>query len=146
MREVAPVRVVDTLAGQRLGGGDDRRQRRAEVMAAQQRGLEHVAPTKRPGLDHVGQEGVALEARIGVRGFQRRFLHAGRPGAYLAIVGEGELRAGDPVEIVHRPEHEVSVALVIEALLVDRSRVAELEPASTDMLPKLAGWYAELAE
>jgi len=85
-----------------------------------------------------------LEARIGVRGFQRRFLHAGRPGAYLAIVDEGDLQAGDPVEIVHRPDHEVTVALVIEALLVDRSRVSELEPASADMLPKLAGWYAEL--
>ena len=86
-----------------------------------------------------------LEARMGVRGFQRRFLRAGRPGAYLAIVIEGALEAGDPVEIVHRPDHEVSVALVIEALLVDRSRVAELEPARADMLPKLAGWYAELA-
>ena len=86
-----------------------------------------------------------LEARMGVRGFQRRFLHAGRPGAYLAIVTEGALKAGDPVEIVHRPDHEVSVALVIEALLVDRSRLPELEPARADMLPKLAGWYAELA-
>ena len=85
-----------------------------------------------------------LEARIAVRGFQRRFLHGGRPGAYLAIVGEGDVQAGDPVEIVHRPDHEVTVALVIEALLVDRSRVPELEPAREDMLPKLAGWYASL--
>ena len=85
-----------------------------------------------------------LEARIGVRGFQKRFLRSGRPGAYLAVVREGELHAGDPVEIVHRPDHEVSVALVIEALLVDRSRIFELEPARTYMLPKLAGWYAEV--
>jgi len=86
-----------------------------------------------------------LEARFGVRGFQRRFLRAGRPGAYLAVVSEGDLQAGDPVEIVHRPDHDVSVSLVLEALLVDRSRVPELEPARADMLPKLAGWYAELA-
>jgi MOSC domain-containing protein YiiM len=85
-----------------------------------------------------------LEARIGVRGFQRRFLHAGRPGAYLAIAGEGQLQAGDAVEIVHRPAHDVSVALVLEALLLDRTRLAELEPAHGDMLPKLAGWYEEL--
>ena len=85
-----------------------------------------------------------LEARIAVRGFQRRFLHGGRPGAYLAIVGEGDVQAGDPVEIVHRPDHEVTVALAIEALLVDLSRVPELEPARADMLPKLAGWYASL--
>jgi MOSC domain-containing protein YiiM len=66
-----------------------------------------------------------LEARMGVPGFQRRFLHAGRPGAYFAIVREGTLQAGDAVEIVHRPGHDVTVALV-------------------DMLPKLAGWYDEL--
>jgi MOSC domain-containing protein YiiM len=84
-----------------------------------------------------------LEARIGVPGFQRAFLHAGRPGAYLAIAREGVLQAGDAVEIVHRPEHAVTVALVIEALLLDRGRLGELEPARSDMLPKLAGWYAE---
>lgn len=36
-----------------------------------------------------------LEARIGVPGFQRRFLHAGRPGACLAIVGELEPARAD---------------------------------------------------
>ena len=85
-----------------------------------------------------------LEARIGVGGFQRAFLHAGRPGAYLAIVGEGELQAGDAVEIVHRPAHDVSVALALEVLLLDRTRVGELAAARADMLPKLAGWYEEL--
>jgi len=85
-----------------------------------------------------------LEARIGVRGFQRQFLHAGRPGAYLAIAEEGELQAGDAVEIVHRPAHAVSVALVVEVMLLDRTRLAELAPARPDMLPKLAGWYEEL--
>jgi MOSC domain-containing protein YiiM len=85
-----------------------------------------------------------LEARIGVRGFQRAFLHAGRPGAYLAIEGEGELQAGDAVEIVHRPDHDVSVALALEVLLLDRTRVGELAAARADMLPKLAGWYEEL--
>ncbi len=87
-----------------------------------------------------------LEARIGVRGFQKQFLHAGRYGAYLAIVEEGELQAGDAVEIVHRPDHEVTPALVIEALLLDRSRVHELEPARPDMLPKLADWYEDVAQ
>ena len=87
-----------------------------------------------------------LEARIGVPGFQRAFLHAGRPGAYLAILQEGELQAGDAVEIVHRPDHQVTPALVIEALLLDRTRVPELAPARADMFPKLAGWYEELAQ
>ena len=37
------------------------------------------------------------------------------------------------------------MALVLEALLLDHSRVAELEAARADMLPKLAGWLDELA-
>lgn len=82
-----------------------------------------------------------LGAVVGDQRFLRRFLHALRPGAYLAIVEEGALAAANAVEIVHRPEHEVTVALVIEALLLDRGRLAELEPARPDMLPKLADWY-----
>jgi MOSC domain-containing protein YiiM len=86
-----------------------------------------------------------LGAVMGDQRFLRRFLHAGRPGAYLAIVREGELRGGDAVHVVHRPAHHVTVALVVETLLVDRRRVGELAPARGDMLPKLAGWYDELA-
>ena len=82
---------------------------------------------------------------MGDQRFLRRFLHARRPGAYLAIVEEGELQAGDAVDIVHRPAHDVTVALVVESLLIDRRRVGELAPARADMLPKLAGWYDELA-
>lgn len=84
-----------------------------------------------------------LEANVGVPGFMKAFLRGGRPGAYLAIAEEGELEAGDAVEIVHRPAHDVTVALVIQALLIDRSRLGELEPARPDMLPKLAAWYQE---
>jgi MOSC domain-containing protein YiiM len=86
-----------------------------------------------------------LEARIGVRGFQKQFLHAGRPGAYFRIVQEGELQAGDQVEIVHRPDHDVSPRLTVETMWLDRTRLAEVEPAVPDMLPKLREWYEELA-
>ena len=86
-----------------------------------------------------------LEARIGVRGFQRQFLHAGRPGAYFAITQEGELQTGDEVELIHRPDHDVSPRLTVETMWLDRSRLAEVEPAVPDMLPKLREWYEELA-
>jgi MOSC domain-containing protein YiiM len=86
-----------------------------------------------------------LEARIGVRGFQKQFLHAGRPGAYFAITQEGELQAGDEIELVHRPDHDVSPRLIVETMWLDRTRVGEVEPAVPDMLPKLREWYEELA-
>lgn len=50
-----------------------------------------------------------LRARMGVPGFVRRFARAARFGAYLMIVEEGDVAAGDPVEVVHRPDHGVTI-------------------------------------
>jgi MOSC domain-containing protein YiiM len=61
-----------------------------------------------------------LAARVGDRGFERRFGKAARPGAYLRVVEEGELAAGDPVEVLERPEHGVTTALVSRAVLGEK--------------------------
>jgi MOSC domain-containing protein YiiM len=63
----------------------------------------------------------------------RRFGEASRPGAYLRIVREGELGAGDAVELLSRPSHGVTVALVSDAILRDDS----LRPAAA-AAPELA--------
>ena len=39
----------------------------------------------------------------------RRFTEHGAPGAYLRVVEEGTVTAGDQIEVVHRPEHGVSI-------------------------------------
>ena len=62
---------------------------------------------------------------IGVRGWLRTFAAAALPGAYLAVVTPGDVQAGDTVAVVHRPDHEVSVALMFRALL----REPELLPS-----------------
>ncbi len=41
--------------------------------------------------------------------FVATFLQADRPGAYLRIVTPGDVVAGDAVEVVHRPDHDVTV-------------------------------------
>jgi MOSC domain-containing protein YiiM len=56
----------------------------------------------------------------------RRFASAGRPGAYLAIVEPGAIAAGDAVEVIERPDHEVTVALLAHVFLHDHSRGLEL--------------------
>jgi MOSC domain-containing protein YiiM len=61
----------------------------------------------------------------------KRFAQAGRPGAYLAIVEPGELAAGDPIEIVERPDHGVTVALAAHVYLHDHGRRHELLGAPT---------------
>jgi MOSC domain-containing protein YiiM len=82
-----------------------------------------------------------LGLRMGDPAFVKVFGRAGRPGAYLRIVREGDVGAGDAVEVVHRPAHGVTVALAAHAFLHDRRRIPELAPATE--LP--ADWRAFVA-
>jgi MOSC domain-containing protein YiiM len=64
----------------------------------------------------------------------KRFSLAALPGAFLRVIEPGEIRAADPVEIVHRPGHDVTVALVFRAM----TREPELLPRllAADALPE----------
>jgi MOSC domain-containing protein YiiM len=63
--------------------------------------------------------------------FVKRFGGAGRPGAYLRILEEGDLAAGDPIDILERPDHGVTVAQMMDARLrSDAARMARLAPAA----------------
>jgi len=65
--------------------------------------------------------------------FVKTFARALRPGAYLRVIEEGELGAGDDLELVERPDHAVSVGLIAEAYLADHSLAPRLLAA--DALP-----------
>jgi MOSC domain-containing protein YiiM len=54
-----------------------------------------------------------LEARMDRPGFITEFIDGGRPGAYLRIVEEGEVGAGDAVRVRDRPDGAPSVAEVM---------------------------------
>jgi MOSC domain-containing protein YiiM len=54
-----------------------------------------------------------LELRMDRTGFIGEFIDGGRPGAYLRIVEEGEVGAGDAVRIVSRPDGAPSMAEVM---------------------------------
>lgn len=83
--------------------------------------------------------------RFGEPSMVRRFAQASRPGAYLRIVEPGELGAGDPVEVVERPDHEVTTRLVADALQLDETLLARTlaAPALPD---SLRAWIAQRAE
>ncbi|WP_329499335.1 MOSC domain-containing protein [Kitasatospora herbaricolor] len=49
-------------------------------------------------------------------GWIKEFTRAALPGAYLRVIEPGEIRAGDRIEIVHRPDHQVTVAVSFRAL------------------------------
>lgn len=60
------------------------------------------------------------------RRFPKRFAAALRPGAYLRIVRQGELGAGDVIEVRERPDHEVTMELIARAATQDRALGARL--------------------
>lgn len=59
----------------------------------------------------------------------RRFVAAQRPGTYLRIIEQGDIGAGDTIEVIERPNHLVTVRLAFQAWLVDRSLVPQLRAA-----------------
>jgi MOSC domain-containing protein YiiM len=66
----------------------------------------------------------------------QRFIEARRPGAYLRVINEGSIRAGDPIEVASRPEHDVTVALTFRALTTEPELLPRLAVATA--LPKEA--------
>lgn len=60
------------------------------------------------------------------RHFPARFAAAGRPGVYLRIVTPGQVRAGDPISVVRRPGHGVTIGHVERAYHADRRLVERL--------------------
>ena len=60
------------------------------------------------------------------RAWVKRFAARGRPGPYLRVVEEGELRAGDELVVTHRPGHGVTVSTMFRALTTERSLLPEL--------------------
>jgi MOSC domain-containing protein YiiM len=83
-----------------------------------------------------------LGLRMGDPAFVKAFAQATRPGAYLGIVREGELAAGDPIDVVHRPGHDVTVRLMHRALLQDRDLLGQLL-AAPELMPE---WRAFVRE
>lgn len=86
-----------------------------------------------------------LGIRMGDPKFVKRFGRAGRPGAYLRIVREGDVGAGDAVDVISRPDHEVSMRLAAHAVLFDRSRLPELLEAPA-LLAEWREWINGLGE
>ena len=58
--------------------------------------------------------------------FPRRFTRVGRPGAYLRIVDEGDVGAGDEVRVVERPDHDLTVGDVFRIYTRDRENAERL--------------------
>jgi MOSC domain-containing protein YiiM len=56
----------------------------------------------------------------------KEFMAAGKPGTYLRIIQEGEITAGDEIEIIHLPSHCITIADVYAAKNGERSKIDEI--------------------
>jgi MOSC domain-containing protein YiiM len=59
----------------------------------------------------------------------KRFTARGATGAYLRVLETGEIGAGDPVEVVHLPDHGITVGAGFRIVTTESSRLPELAPA-----------------
>jgi MOSC domain-containing protein YiiM len=53
----------------------------------------------------------------------RAFVAAQLPGTYLRIIQQGDVGAGDRIDVISRPAHDVTVRLAFRAWQIDRSLV-----------------------
>lgn len=72
----------------------------------------------------------------------KEFTQDARPGTYFKVIRPGTIRAGDLIEVIHRPPHDVSISMVFMATTTNRSLVSKLRDAAEYLPPKLVEYAA----
>ncbi|GHH07897.1 MOSC domain-containing protein [Streptomyces rubradiris] len=67
-----------------------------------------------------------FQGHMGERRWVERFTRKAATGAYLRVIEPGEIHAGDPVEIVYRPDHGVTAAMQFRAVTTERELLPRL--------------------
>jgi len=60
--------------------------------------------------------------RLRVDKWVKRFTEEGRPGAYFRVVKSGPVAAGDPITVVERPDHGVTIGDMFAGMTPDQAR------------------------
>ena len=83
-----------------------------------------------------------LGLRMGDPRFLKRFAVAGRPGAYLRVVREGTITAGDAIIVANRPAHGITSAVVSRALLGE-THLLPIALQAPELPADLRAWIQE---
>ncbi len=78
---------------------------------------------------------ITFQHRMELKGWVKRFHQAGRPGAYLKVLQAGTISAGDPIEILSRPDHEVTIADMFAAQ--DSTKMQGMLDSGVDLMDEL---------
>lgn len=84
-------------------------------------------------------------AWLDIDGWIKTFTSAAIPGAYLRLVAPGTVRAGDPIVVAERPDHDITVGLVFRALTLEAQLLPQILQADAlpEPLKKLAARRAD---
>ena len=86
-----------------------------------------------------------LAIKMGIEGFQNQFLASGRMGFYFRVLEEGEVGAGDTIELVRRDPRALTVREVNDLLYFDKENLKETAKALD--IPALShGWKGSFEE
>ncbi|MFC5380047.1 MOSC domain-containing protein [Aquipuribacter nitratireducens] len=82
-----------------------------------------------------------FQHHVGEPHWVRRFTEAGRVGVYLRVLVPGEVRPGDPVEVLHRPSHGVSAGRWFTEQRPDDARaLLDAERTGLELAPDLVAY------
>jgi MOSC domain-containing protein YiiM len=75
----------------------------------------------------------------------KEFMESGKPGTYLRIIQEGQINAGDVIEILSKPDHQITIADLYAAKNGERSKVQEIA-AVKELSIKYQEWAQSLSK
>ena len=78
---------------------------------------------------------ITFQHRMQLPHWVKRFHQEGRPGAYLKVLRTGTLGAGDPIEVVSRPDHEVTIGVMFAAQ--DSAKMQGMLDSGVDLVDEL---------
>jgi len=70
-----------------------------------------------------------LQVKFGRDDIVKRFLRSGRPGFYFSVLTEGEVSAGDEIELISRDEKNVTIADITRLYVGERDNLDLLNRA-----------------
>ncbi|MER6783311.1 MOSC domain-containing protein [Streptomyces sp. NPDC000658] len=79
---------------------------------------------------------LTFQGHLGEKQWVKRFTRKAATGAYLRVITPGEVRAGDAVEIVHVPDHDVTARMQFQAVTTHRELLPRLLEAGAALHPE----------